>query len=118
VRRTGAAWLTAAVLAGCGGSTSSSPSPVTLAELVEDQQGFDGDLVTVEGTVRSYDAPLHHWIEDADQHRVELEPQELVAPHVGDRVRVAGRYTFRDDRGRLIEIDDLEVLEVGSDESA
>jgi hypothetical protein len=118
VRRTGAAWLIASVLFGCGGATASPPSPVTLAELVEDQHGFDGDLVTVEGTVRSYDAPRHHWVEDADQHRVELEPQDLVAPHVGDRVRVTGRYSFRDDRGRLIEIDDLEILDPGDEQPA
>jgi hypothetical protein len=118
VRRTGAALLVASVLVGCGGTTSPAPGPVTLAELVEDQHGFDGETVTVEGIVRSYDAPLHHWVEDADQHRVELEPQDLVAPHVGDRIRVTGRYTFRDDRGRLIEIDDLEVLEPGDDRPA
>jgi hypothetical protein len=118
VRRTGAAWLTAAVLAGCGGDTGSTPTPVTLAELVEDQHGFDGDLVTVEGTVRSYDAPLHHWIEDVDQHRVELEPQDLAAAHVGDRIRVTGRYRFHDDRGRLIEVDDLDVIEPGDDRPA
>lgn len=109
----GAAWLTAVVLVGCGGSTPSTPTAVTLAELVADQDGYHGDVVTVEGTVRSYDAPRHHWIEDPDQHRVELEPQDLVQPHVGASIRVTGRYSFRDDRGRLIEIDDLEVLDEG-----
>jgi hypothetical protein len=118
VRRTGAAWLTAAVLAGCGGATPTTPTSVTLAELVEDQHGYDGDLVTVEGTVRSYDAPLHHWIEDVDQHRVELEPQDLVAAHVGDLIRVTGRYSFREDRGRLIEVDDLEVVDPGDGQPA
>jgi hypothetical protein len=118
VRRKGTAWLVAALLAGCSGTTSSTPTPVTLAELVEDQHGYDGDLVTVEGTVRSYDAPVHHWIEDVAQHRVELEPQDLVAAHVGDLIRVTGRYSFRDDRGRLIEVDDLDVIEPGEDQPA
>jgi hypothetical protein len=49
---------------------------------------------------------------------VELEPQDLVAAHVGDLIRVTGRYSFRDDRGRLIEVDDLDVIEPGDDRPA
>jgi hypothetical protein len=110
VRRTSALLLAAAVLAGCGPTEPGSPREVTLEELVTDQEGHDGEVLTLEGVVRSYDAPVHHWIEDADQHRVELEPQDLVAPLVGEEVRVTGRYSFEEDRGRLLEIDDLEVL--------
>jgi hypothetical protein len=102
--------VASALVAGCGPATPDVPTDVALVELVEDQEGYDGEVVTVEGVVRTYDSPRHHWIEDVDQHRVELEPQDLVAPHVGDEIRVTGRYSFRDDRGRLIEVDELEVI--------
>jgi hypothetical protein len=102
--------LAAALAVGCGSTAPDVPTDVALVELVEDQEGYDGEVVTAEGVVRTYDSPRHHWIEDADQNRVELEPQDLVAPHVGDEIRVTGRYSFRDDRGRLIEVDDLEVI--------
>jgi hypothetical protein len=80
------------------------------ADLVVDHDRYDGERITAEGVVRSYDDPVHHWIEDTDLNRVELFPQDEVEPHVGDRVRVTGRFRFRDDEGRRIDIDDLEVL--------
>lgn len=115
--RTIAALLLAATLSACS-ADAGSPREVTLAEVVADQEAHDGDVLTLEGVVRSYDAPVHHWIEDADQHRVELEPQDLVAPHVGEQIRVTGRYTFQDDRGRLLEIDELEVIGAPEDDAA
>jgi hypothetical protein len=100
-------------LAGCGSTEDGEPTPVTLVELAEDQEGHHGDLVVTEGVVRSFDEPLHYWIEDDDQHRVELVPMELIEPHLGDEIRVTGRFTFRDDEGRRIEVDELEVLTEG-----
>jgi hypothetical protein len=95
----------------CSGDGEDVPTVVSLAELVADQAAYDGELVTTEGTVRSFDDPLHHWVEDADVNRVELVPDEVAAPHLGAEVRVTGRYTFRDDEGRRIEVERLEVLD-------
>lgn len=91
-----------------GGSTE--PRAVTLEELVTEQDAHDGATVVVDGIVDTYDQPRHYWIEDAAQHRVELFPHELVEDLVGHRIRVTGRFTFVDDRGRGIDVDELEVL--------
>lgn len=98
------------LLLGCTGG-SSQPQAVTLAELVVEQDAFDGSPVVAEGTVQTYDQPRHYWIEDTEQHRVELFPHDLVEDLVGQRVRVTGRFTFRGDRGRGIDVDELEVLD-------
>lgn len=83
-----------------------------LAQLVERPGEHDGRAVVTEGVVQSFDEPLHHWVEDGSQHRVEVIPRQQVAPHVGDRVRVEGRFTAAGgDRGRHIEVERLEVLE-------
>ena len=87
------------------------PEPVTLAELVAEQDRLDGAVVLVEGTVRTYDDPPHSWIEDTEQHRVELFPHEQVTDLAGERVRVEGRFTFDPDRGRGIDVEALEVLD-------
>lgn len=92
------------------GCTGDSVEQVSLAELVAEQDAYDGSLVIAEGTVQTYDQPRHYWIEDIEHHRVELFPHELVEDLVGQRIRVTGRFTFRDDRGRGIDVDDLDVL--------
>lgn len=104
---------TVVVLAAACETVSDEPVDAALVELVEDQDAFDGRVVVTEGVVRRYDDPRHHWIEDADQHRVEIEPQELVADHVGDRVRVTGRFVFLEDQGRVLEADAVEMVGEG-----
>jgi hypothetical protein len=94
---------------GCAGD-GSEPRVVTLAELVAEQDAYDGSTVIVEGTVRTYDQPRHYWIEDVEQHRVELFPHDLVEDLVGHQIRVTGRFTFVDDRGRGIDVEELDVL--------
>lgn len=97
-------------LLGCAGGPP-QPQTVSLAELIAEQDAYDASTVIAEGTVQTYDQPRHYWIEDAEQHRVELFPHEVVEDLVGQRIRVTGRFTFRDDRGRGIDVDDLEVLD-------
>lgn len=108
----------AAVLLGCSGGGDGTPDDVALVDLVVEQDAYDGDLVTTQGVVRTFDEPRHYWIEDDDQNRVELVPQDRVSPHLGDRIEVTGRFTFRDDEGRRIEVDQLEVLGEGTTETA
>jgi hypothetical protein len=98
------------VLATACASGPAEPEAVTLADLVAEQDHYDGRVVLTEGTVRTYDSPRHYWIEDVELHRVELVPDEEVADLVGQDVRVIGRFTFADDRGRVIEVQELEVL--------
>lgn len=115
MRSTKSGWMwqllvAGSLLAGCAGGPD-DPSSVTLAELVAEQDRYDGQLVETEGTVRTYDRPRHYWIEDEAVNRVELVPAEAAADHVGARVRVEGRFTFRDDEGRRITVEQLEILE-------
>ena len=63
--------MTGIALFGCVGG---SPQPVSLAELATAQDAYDGSSVIVEGSVQTYDQPHHYWIEDIEQHRVELFP--------------------------------------------
>jgi hypothetical protein len=114
----GVAALATLALLGCADASDGEPTTVELVELVEEQEGFDGRHVVARGVVRTYDDPRHYWIEDADQHRVELVPEELVSPHVGDEIEVTGRFTFRDDEGRRIAIEELEVLSDGDADPA
>lgn len=74
----------------------------SLDRLVTYQSGYNGRDVITEGTVRMFDEPLHYWIEDAQLNRVAIEPAALVADHVGERVRVQGRFMVNRDGGRLI----------------
>lgn len=113
--------VSAAVLFGCGADGPADPgdaTPASLAELARDQTGFDGELVVTEGVVRTYADPPHAWIEDAQQHRVELHPMRLVERHVGDEIRVTGRFTFREGEGRSIEVEQLELLHGSEDRPA
>lgn len=100
--------VTSIALLGCAGDPS--PQVVSLADLVAEPDAYDGSTVIAEGAVQTHDQPRHYWIEDTDQHRVELFPHDAVVDLVGQRVRVTGRFMVQDDRGRGIDIDGLEVL--------
>lgn len=108
------AGLLVVVLAGCGAGLA-LPTDVGLDVLVQEQEAWDGRLVVVQGVVAGTDDPvLHHWVQDEAQNRVALLPDdEAYADLVGATVRVEGRYRFLDDRGRVIEVDRLEVLDGG-----
>ena len=99
--------LFSAFLVACGGSDSE----VSLANLADYQQGYDGRDVVTEGVVRTFDDPRHYWIEDEDLNRVAIEPDSSVADRVGERVRVQGRFTASPDAGRLIQAEAVSPLE-------
>jgi rhodanese-related sulfurtransferase len=99
----------ALLAAACG--SSGGVAEVSLAELTTDQDRYDEQLVGTEGIVRAFDDPRHFWIEDADLNRVELQPPGSVESHLGERIRVQGRFTFREDEGRRIAVDDVQVLD-------
>ncbi|MCC5947141.1 MAG: hypothetical protein JJT89_01685 [Nitriliruptoraceae bacterium] len=97
------------LVAGCGGPQG--PQQVALAELVEDTASYEDTEVVTEGVLRAFEEPFHVWIEDEVPNRVELVPVEQVEDLVGLRVEVRGTFTFADDRGRVIDLDEVTVLE-------
>lgn len=99
------------LVAGC---SSTGPIQVELAELADRQQAWHGRRVEVTGVVRTFEPPLHYWIEDARQNRVELVPPDGLGDLVGRPVTVRGRFTFREGEGRRIVIDRLVPGDVGA----
>ncbi len=98
-------WLGLAVaglLTACGGERV---SPVTLEQLAASAPAFDGELVETEGVVNRFDDPEHYWLEDEDINRVAVTPGASVRDHVGERLRVVGRFSYHQEEGRQIEID-------------
>jgi hypothetical protein len=115
------AWLVLGLvlwMAACG---AGEPEAVGLDELAFDAEGYDGEVVETVGVVRAFteaedDAARDHFvIEDADHNRVELVPHEAVAPHVDAEVRVVGPFTFDVERGRRIEVDEIEATDRPAD---
>lgn len=80
---------------------------VSLATLATQEDAYKGKLVRTRGVVRTFEPPRHYWIEDDHPNRVALEPEELVAPLVGQEVGVVGRFDFNDRKGRVIEIKEI-----------
>lgn len=101
--------LVASVLVGCAPGRT-VPEPVELAELVADPDRYLGEMVIVEGVVRAHDDPAHAWIEDEVPHRVGLEPLEAVEDLLGQVVRVVGRFDVVDAAGRVLEVEQVQVL--------
>ncbi len=95
------------VLGGCG-----EPDPVRLplSALRASQVEYDGRLVVVSGTVRSFEEPRHFWIENRSLDRVALEGAAGLEELVGQRVEVSGRFVYDPDAGRRIEVLTLKPL--------
>jgi hypothetical protein len=81
--------LASLCLSGC----SDTATPVSLASLAERPSAYDGRRVVTAGTVRTFEQPRHYWIEDDDLNRVAIEPDQLIAPYVGQVVTVTGRFS-------------------------
>jgi hypothetical protein len=97
----------------CGGG---GIRDVTLGELVADEGEFSGDQVRLRGTVVRFENPEHYVVEDERSNRVEVRPLEDIAPFDGMLVEVTGRFTFSEDRGRLLELEEVEAVdEAGSE---
>lgn len=91
----------------CGDSDSKGPVDVTLATLANEEASYEGRQVRTEGVVRTFESPRHYWIEDAYPNRVALEPADVAAPLVGEEVEVVGRFTFDEETGRVITIEEI-----------
>lgn len=92
--------LAGLALGGCG--DDAAPTPVSLAVLANNPAAHDDTRVATQGVVRRFEEPRHYWIEDEDLNRVELFPHERIAAHLGEAVRVEGRFRFSPDAGRRL----------------
>jgi hypothetical protein len=111
-RGRGAALMVALALAlatGCSGGGTAEE--VRLQDLVRFADRYDGELVSSAGVVHRIEEPEHYWIEDGDRNRVRIEPHAAVSGHVGDRVRVVGRFHYAQQSGRRLEASEVRVLE-------
>ncbi len=95
-------------IAACG--NNGDPEDVTLGEIVQDHDGFNGDTIRVEGEVVGFDEPVEHYVvEDQHQNRIELQPTDRAAEYEGETIVVVGDFTFSEDEGRQLEIEQIEV---------
>ena len=95
-------------LVGCG---VSAPVKTTLSALSEAQKDFDGRLVTVSGTLRTFVKPRHYWIENESLDRVALEGTLNFEMLVSQTVTVQGMFRYSIETGRRIEVDELFAVE-------
>ena len=84
---------------------------LSLSLLVMQQHLHAGIRVTTQGLVRGFDDPLHYWIEDVRLNRVALEPEDWVAPYLGQRVEVTGRFDYHPEEGRRMVLESIQPLE-------
>jgi hypothetical protein len=97
----GLALLTLTVASACG---DGDPIDVSLARISANASDYHGKLVRLEGTVVGFENPEHYVIEDGQQNRVQLLPNELARPFVGEQATVVGRFTFSDTQGRRLAV--------------
>ena len=93
---------------------SETTTDIPLATLVAQHAEYDGQTLSTTGIVRTFDEPLHYWIEDDDLNRVAIEPDEAVSGYVGKRVRVTGDYRADRETGRVLEAAEVTVLGTGA----
>lgn len=105
--------LASHLVTACGGDDDGTRD-VSLATLAAQEGAYDGTLVRTQGVVRTFVQPRHYWIEDDYPNRVALEPEELVAPLLGQTVRVVGRFNFDERKGRLIRVEEIASLSPGT----
>lgn len=98
------AWLAVLALVAC----SEAPRELSLQLLASEQGSVDGHLVITHGVVRSFDDPLHYWLEDESLNRVALSPDDAVADYLGEFVEVHGRFHADRERGRRIEVTQIQ----------
>lgn len=78
--------------------------------LVSSSADYDDRQVITSGVVRRFEDPLHYWIEDSAFNRVEIFPQQTIAPYLGKSVRVEGHFRYSDSEGRRLALGDVELV--------
>ena len=103
-------------LASLLGSCSDKPKALvvaTVAELVTNQEGYDGRRVETTGIVRRFGAAegatrLHYVVEDQQTNRVAILPNDVAERYTGQEVTVVGSFRFTEQEGRSIEIERID----------
>lgn len=90
---------------GGGSAPTYAGAERTLSQLFAQQEAYDDRLVVTEGVLRMHTPPRHYWVEDDDNHRVEIRSDGDLNPFLGERVRVAGRFHYGREAGRSLELD-------------
>lgn len=98
------ALLATIALVSCGKkqNINDNPTQVSLAMLASDPDFLSGRQVLTQGTVRYFKEPLHYWIEDEKLNRVEILPQQLIAPYLGQNVVIRGKFLISENGSRQI----------------
>ncbi|MCG5515568.1 MULTISPECIES: hypothetical protein [Ectothiorhodospira] len=99
-------WL---MLSACGGEEPAAQVPLMV--LASQPASHDGQMITTQGVVRYVEDPLHYWIEDEQLRRVGVEPDDMIAPHLGETVKVTGRFHYAPEEGRSLQLHQVEPLE-------
>jgi hypothetical protein len=96
------------LLAAC--DNNDEPQDVALSMIVVQQDDYDGDMVRLRGTVRFFEDPDggHYVIEDEEQNRVQLLPRSVAEPFEDEEVTVVGEFSFSEDEGRIVEVDEIQ----------
>lgn len=99
-------------LGGCG-DESAVPVGATVAELVVNQEGYDGRRVETAGVVRQFGPAegatrLHYVVEDQQSNRVSIAPNDVAERYTGQYVTVVGSFRFSEQEGRGIEIERID----------
>ena len=89
---------------------SEDPVRASLAELVAEQENYEGRRVQTVGVVRRFGEAegatrLHHVLEDQQANRVALIPNHVAERHAGQKVVVVGSFQFSERDGRSIQIE-------------
>ena len=96
--------VVAFLIAGCG---DSAPIRTSLSALSQAQSDFNGRNVIVNGTLRTFEAPKHYWIENDSLDRVALEGVDDLSPWVGQPIEVRGTFFYDLETGRRIEVEEF-----------
>lgn len=99
-------------LGGCGNEPA-VPVGATVAELVVNQEGYDGRRVETAGVVRSFGRAegatrFHYVVEDQQSNRVAIVPNNVAERYTGQPVTVVGSFRFSEQEGRSIEIERID----------
>nr|WP_298414190.1 hypothetical protein [uncultured Halomonas sp.] len=109
VRREG--WFVGMLLASLVACAEDKPAEVPLSILASQPAAYEDKRVVTQGVVRTFETPRHYWIEDDGLNRVEVFPQERIAPYIGEQVRIIGRFQYGQSAGRKLEAERIEAID-------